>query len=111
MPTQSYADTLKAATRENPEMADQLFEDAIQALLAGEVDEGRILLRTHINATIGFPALAELTGKNAKSLMRMLGPDGNPTANNLFDIIGQLGRAEGVTIEARVMRAKEVALG
>lgn len=111
MPTQSYAETLEAAAAENPQMADHLFEDAIQALFAGAVDEGRILLRTHINATIGFPALAELTGKNAKSLMRMLGPAGNPTANNLFDIIGQLGRAEGVTIEARLTRSGEAAFG
>ena len=104
MPTLSYAYTLKAAAETNPAIADHLFEDAIQALLAGEVDEGRILLRTHINATIGFAALAELTGKNAKSLMRMLGPDGNPTANNLFEIIGRLGEAEGVRIEAKVTR-------
>jgi hypothetical protein len=111
MPTQSYAETLKAAAAENPAMADHLFEDAIRALFAGAVDEGRLLLRTHINATVGFPALAELTGKNAKSLMRMLGPDGNPTANNLFDIIGRLGRAEGLTIEARLTRIGEVTTG
>jgi DNA-binding phage protein len=109
MPTQSYAETLKASVAENPALADHLFEDAIRALFAGEVDEGRILLRTHINATIGFPALAELTGKNAKSIMRMLGPDGNPTASNLFDIIGTLGRAEGVTIEARLQRVADAA--
>ncbi|HEY9057092.1 MAG TPA: hypothetical protein VIN77_08070 [Aurantimonas sp.] len=50
--------------------------------------------------------MAGLTGKNPKSLMRMLGPNGNPTANNLFKIITQLGRAEGVTIQARVTKTR-----
>ena len=31
--------------------------------------------------------------------MRMLGPKGNPQARNLFDVIGNLQRAEGVRFE------------
>lgn len=100
-----FSDTLKAAASENPTFADHLFEDAVDALFAGEVDEGRILLRAHVNATVGFEELARLTGRNAKSLMRMLGPNGNPTASNLFEIITQLSRAEGVRIEAHIKKA------
>jgi hypothetical protein len=41
--------------------------------------------------TIGFEGLGSLTDKSPKSLMRMLGPTGNPQARNLFDemIIGR----------------------
>ena len=46
--------------------------------------------------TIGFEALGMLTGKDAKSLMRMLGPKGNPQARNLFDVIAHLQEREGV---------------
>jgi hypothetical protein len=55
------------------------------------VDEGRILLRSHINATIGFPALAEVTGKNAKSLMRMLGPEAIRLLTTFSTSSGALG--------------------
>lgn len=105
MPTRPYDEALKDIAVQNPDFADNMLEGAVTALFAGDVDEGRILLRTHINATIGFEELARLTDKNPKSLMRMLGSNGNPTANNLFEIITQLGRAEGVTIEARVTKA------
>jgi len=109
MPTQPFGATLKHAAEENPVFAEHLFEDAVNALLAGEVDEGRILLRAHVNATVGFEELARLTGKNAKSLMRMLGPGGNRTANNLFEIIAKLGHAEGMRIEAHVSRTSAAA--
>lgn len=105
MPTQSFRQTLKDAATANPAFADHLLEDAVNALLAGEVDEGRTLLRAHVNATIGFEDLGELTGKSPKSLMRMLGADGNPTAINLLGMITQMSRASGVTIEAHVRRS------
>jgi hypothetical protein len=44
--------------------------------------------------------LGELTGRNPKSLIRMLGPKGNPTAKNLFNILGELREQEGVEFEA-----------
>lgn len=45
---------------------------------------------------MGFERLGALTHIPARSLMRMLGPRGNPQAKNLFDVIGQLQRAQGV---------------
>jgi hypothetical protein len=37
--------------------------------------------------------------------MRMLGPNGNPQARNLFEIVAYLQRAEGVRFEVRTGRA------
>ncbi len=54
------------------------------------------VLRDYINATIGFEKLARETGTSPKSLMRMLGPKGNPRASNLFMVIGKLQRVAGV---------------
>ena len=78
--------------------------DAINALLAGELDEGRLLLRQYVNATIGFGELARRTGKADKNLIRTLGPSGSPTAANLFQFIQACMKAEGVTVAARVVR-------
>ena len=57
------------------------------------------MLRDFVNGTMGFERLSELTHIPAKSLMRMLGPKGNPQAKNLFDVIAHLQRAEGVRCE------------
>lgn len=45
--------------------------------------------------------LSDVTHRSAKSLMRMLGPRGNPQARNLFEIVAYLQRAEGVHFEVR----------
>jgi hypothetical protein len=44
----------------------------------------------YINATAGFDKLASVTKKSPKSLMRMLGPTGNPQARNFFEIVAYL---------------------
>ena len=68
-------------------------------LLAGDLDTGKAILRDYINATIGFEELSGVTHMPTKSLMRMLGPKGNPQARNLFDVIAHLQRAEGLHFE------------
>ena len=62
------------------------------------------MLRDYINATIGFRKLGGLTDKSPKSLMRMLGPHGNPQARYLFEIIGCLQEREGLHLEVRAVR-------
>ena len=52
-----------------------------------------------INATIGFEELSRRTKRPAKSLMRMLGPSGNPQARNLFEVIQHLQKEEGLHFE------------
>jgi hypothetical protein len=58
-------------------------------------------LRSCINATIWFEKLGTALGISPKSLMRMLGPSGNPTAENLLAVIGLLQQETGVRLHAR----------
>jgi len=67
--------------------------------LAGDLDTGKILLRDYVNATIGFQKLSRLMKKKDTSVKRMLGPSGNPAANNLFAMTQLLQRQEGVTLK------------
>ena len=46
----------------------------------GDIATAKTILRDYINATVGFTELAEATHIPSKSLMRMLGPTGNPRA-------------------------------
>jgi DNA-binding phage protein len=68
-----------ARARRDRASRDALLTEAVEAPLSGEVDTGKAILRDDINATVGFGRLAEVSGAESKSLMRMLGPKGNPT--------------------------------
>ena len=97
-------ETVKARARRDPEFREGLLNEAIEVLLGGEVEVGKALLRDYINAAVGFEELGRLTGKSPKSLMRMFGPNGNPQARNLFEVISQLQRHEGVRLEVTAVR-------
>jgi hypothetical protein len=51
---------------------------AMESLLSGNFESGKKQLRAFVNSTIGFTTLSDLTHLPPKSLMRMLGPSGNP---------------------------------
>jgi len=61
-------------------------------------------LRDYVNTTLGFQALEQQTDIPAKSLMRMLGPNGSPSAANLSSILTLLQKAEGVHFELSLRR-------
>ncbi len=105
--TKKFRDTIQARALRDPEFKAGLLKESVECLLAGDMATGKILLRDYINATIGFEELACLTKKSSKSLMRMFGPEGNPRANNLFNIIKTLQEKEGIHLEVH-KRAKEV---
>jgi hypothetical protein len=68
------------------------------------VETGKTVLRDHINATVGFARLGEVTRRSPKSLMRMFGPRGNPQARNLFEIVAYLQKKEGVRLKVSSAR-------
>ena len=102
--TRDFKETVQARARSDPGFREALLEEAVEAMLAGDVDIGKAVLRDYINATIGFDELSGRTRKPAKSLMRMFGPTGNPQARNLFDVIGHIQRHEGVQLRVRTIR-------
>ena len=99
--TREFRGTVQARVKRDPAFREGLLRDAIESLLAGEVALGKELLRDYVNATVGFPRLAEHTKLHVKTLHQMFGPNGNPTARNLFEIVAYLQRAEGVRFEVR----------
>ena len=82
--TRSFRETVQARARRDVKFRQALLGEAMQALLDGNLEEGRAALRSCINATIGFEKLGAALGRSPKSLMRMFGPSGNPTAANLL---------------------------
>lgn len=99
--TRSFKETVRERAAHDAAFRRALLQEAVQALIEGDIAGGRATLRDFVNATIGFEALAEATRTPAKSLMRMLGPAGNPTAEKLFAVIGALQERTGVRLEVR----------
>lgn len=99
--TRSFKDTVQARVQADPAFRSALLTEAVNAMLGGDVETGKAVLRDYIKATVGFEGLAERTGKPSKSLMRMFSPAGNPAANNLFAVIGSLQQDTGITLEVR----------
>ena len=82
--------------RQDADFRQALLREGIDAMLAGDVPTGKAILRDYVNAAVGFTNLAEATNIPEKSLMRMLGPKGNPRADNLFQILHHLQNREGI---------------
>jgi hypothetical protein len=102
--TRDFKETIRARVQRDPGFRRALLREGIENLLSGEVETGKIILRDFINATVGFNKLSDVTHRSTKSLMRMLGPRGNPQARNLFEIVAYLQEAEGVQFEVRPRR-------
>jgi DNA-binding phage protein len=99
--TRDFIETVSCRAASDPEFRCALLQEAVQSLIDGDVSAGRSVLRDYINATIGFASLAEATGTPPKSLMRMFGKAGNPTASNLFAVLGILQERTGVRLRVR----------
>ena len=96
--TRSFGDLVQKHIAEDPAFGEALLREGIDAMLAGDIDAGRAILRDYIKATIGFEKLGAATGAPPKSLIRMFGPRGNPQARNLFSVLGYLQKQAGLQL-------------
>lgn len=78
-----------------------LLCEAMNEFMAGDLSVAKLLLRDYVNGTIGFVKLERLMGKSSKSLMRMLSGKGNPSAQNLADMLRHLQEQTGVTLATK----------
>ena len=103
--TKDFKETVRARVQRDPAFRRELLREGVESFLAGDVETGKSVLRDYINATIGFPELSEITHHSPKSLMRMLGPSGNPNARNLFEIVACLQDEAGIHFELKASAA------
>jgi DNA-binding phage protein len=96
--TKSFRDLVQGRVRTNKKFAEALLREGIDAMLGGDIETGKTILRDYIKATVGFEELGEATGAPPKSLIRMFGPRGNPQAKNLFNVIGYLQKRAGINL-------------
>lgn len=107
--TRDFRDTVKARAERDPAFRAGLLQEALQAVVEGDLPTARVLLRDAINATTGFKDLSRALGVGEKSLMRMYGPNGNPRADNLLRTLARLSADAGVSVrvEARPVPSQQ----
>lgn len=99
--TRDFKDTIRARAARDPKFRKELLREGIESMLTGDIGTAKTILRDYINAAVGFTELSQATHIPSKSLMRMLGPTGNPRADNLFLVVGFLQRREGVRFQVK----------
>jgi DNA-binding phage protein len=96
--TRSFSDLVQRHVKDDKKFAEALLREGVDALLSGDLESGKTILRDYIKATVGFEKLGAATGAPPKSLIRMFGPRGNPQAKNLFSVIGYLQKRAGLRL-------------
>ena len=81
--------------------ARSLLEEAVECMLAGELPTARSLIRDAIKGSLGYAELSKRTGTPEKSLVRMFGPSGNPTAENFSTVLRELQRHGRLRLRVR----------
>lgn len=106
--TRDFRETIKARAGRDPAFRAGLCQEAVQALVDGDLGTAKILLRDAINATLGFAQLGDRINVPEKSLMRMFGPAGNPRAENLLAVVAALRDAchLSLTVHAAPLRRR-----
>ena len=102
--TREFKETIRARVQRDPKFRKELLREGVESMLTGDIATAKTILRDYINATVGFTELAEATNIPSKSLMRMLGPGGNPRAANLFEVISFLQNREGLRFWLKAAR-------
>lgn len=99
--TRSFRETVMEELR-NKKFRRAFLGEAINDMLAGDLDSAKTVLREYINGTVGFIKAGEALGRSPKSLMRMLSQEGNPHARNLLELVAYLQKADGAVVEVHV---------
>ena len=102
--TREFRQTVLARAQTDRQFRQAMLTEAINELLGGDLAAGKAMLRDYINATITFDRLAKALKRPSKSLQRMLGPRGNPTAESIFSIIKVLQGTEQVQLQVRATK-------
>ena len=97
----SFNEIVRERAGRDPAFAGALLEEAVECMLAGELPTARSLIRDAIKGSMGYAELSRCTGTPEKSLVRMFGPTGNPTAANIASVLYELQRYGRVRLRVR----------
>ncbi|MGQ0675085.1 MAG: helix-turn-helix domain-containing transcriptional regulator [Rhodospirillales bacterium] len=102
--TKPFHALVRARMKRDAAFREGLLSDGIAALVRGETETAKAVLRHYIHATGGFARLGRATGIPPKSLHRMLGPRGNPTMRHVGALLAHFTRRRKLTVRVAPRR-------
>ncbi len=102
--TRNFRETIIKRAEKDASFRRAMLIEAVNELLAGDLHAGKAILRDYINGTISFEGLSKIINKPVKSLHRMLGPRGNPRADNIIEILKALQAHEHIKLKVKASR-------
>ncbi|MCC7045762.1 MAG: transcriptional regulator [Alphaproteobacteria bacterium] len=102
--SRSVWETVDRRLKKDAGFREAVLQEGLEALMNGDVDVGKAILRRYIHATGGFEKLAEGTGLPPTSLHRMFGPKGNPTIRNLASVVSHWQKKNKVKLRVIATR-------
>lgn len=107
--SRTFKETVCARAQHDPAYRERMLQEAVQTLVSGDMETAKSLLQLYVNATVGFQELGKAMDMAPQSLTRMLGPDGNPRANNLCAMLAFLQEEAGIELTVETRRTRESA--
>ena len=102
--TRPVRETFLRRMRRDPAFREGLLAEGIEAFLRGETEVARSIFRDYVHVTGGFEKLSAATGIGAKTLHRMLGPNGNPTMRHVGAMLAHFTRRHRLSIQVQARR-------
>nr|WP_320116413.1 hypothetical protein [uncultured Desulfuromonas sp.] len=96
--TRDFKETVAARAKVDKEFRQGLLIEAINAVLEGDIEIGKSLIRHYLNATGNFSTVADQLEKDVRSVRRMVEPSSNPTLKNFSGIVKACCTAEKLTL-------------
>ncbi|MBB4287127.1 transcriptional regulator [Roseospira goensis] len=96
--TRDLKDILRGRVERDEAFRAALFEEALTALLDGDVATGKVLLRDYVDATVGVDWLAASLQHDRATLIRALSTESNAPADVVFAIVAALKAEAGVDV-------------
>ncbi len=93
--TREFKDTVMELCKDS-EYRKGLLLEALESYLEGDIVVGNSLLRDYLNGTQAFGEVAQNLQMQEAGLRRMVSPNGNATAKNLFRLFKVCQDREGI---------------
>lgn len=93
--TREFKDTVMELCKD-PEYRKGLLLEALESYLEGDIVVGNSLLRDYLNGTQAFGEVAKDLQMQEAGLRRMVSPNGNATAKNIFRLFKVCQDREGI---------------
>ena len=97
--SREFKETVMERAKLDKTFREEIIIEATNALLEGDIDTGKSLIKDYLNATGSFSVVADQLHKDEKSIRRMLGSGGNPTLQNFVGILKACSASEQMQLK------------